>query len=1110
MMIHLDVLSLIPTCTELSYVVKGKYVIFTTAECYVIRLIISVCLIFVSVKTLLYLVTHNSFNMQEANDKKSSAKSTITMQEETSTTITKDSGYSTSCNSQSHKSGSFNSKSSNSASSGGSSASYRKDNVRQESANKETGSQDKMKTTRRHKKKKKMSTSTENLCSHDEQSTPMDQNEQATCQSSNQEVSISEPITEENESECKNYMNKPKPDPPPMSPPSVGVVEEKELVQNVVETDAAPTNSKEFNAIVSMKDGVVLYCTSTLTDVLGFPADMWLGRSFIDFVHPDDQSMFASYVASCITTPDEDEQSRQQGTSVSNVLFPTNKNKTKKNSVYCCLRHYKSLFKGGYGITERKVDYMPCQLIFNFKEIPVELSDSGMQQGMFLIITAKALHSAYKVSDEKMVSCDKVFIKHNNLCQISYVNEEILPYFGYLPHRTLGRSIFNFYHPEDLPYIKKIYSDLLKDNSFCKQKITSKPIRFRCQNGHFAIVETEWSTFINPWTGKLEFITGHHSVIQGPQQPDVCTIVDVQEPYLLSDEKLKHSKIIQDEIHIMLDKPATKHLAESKNKISHEPKGLSSFMESLTKNTIVPNKSNEFRMEVPPTENISERDSVMLGEISPHHEYSDGKSSSETPPSYNQLNYDDNIQRFFESKPKTSPCHSKSYRRLPSDKNKSESSETSGDSETFGNEAGAAGASGSRKHSHYHQKLKLTEESLIKHNADMEKKMVQKHKEQKLSIKCKNKQLQENSSGTHGVKRSGSHSWENEPFKSAKQSHSHHHGDATTATTRNYSGECTTRTSRHPNTSTCVSTSINLWPPFNVNMNPLITTNNTLSTSTLVPYMYIPNETAAKMGSNVPGPSMPGIPYVSPFVYPLPLPMYSPMLPFYSPLPLNNLPSQSLLTPPNRVPVPDVQQNQQSSSFNNANDTRVSSFENSFTGDESSYQSSMYSLLRTDESSPEEDNAKVTKKPVPPKKPTLEQNLKLGIVRKFPSSNEQLQYQLAERKLNDVLSKDLSALNKMNQPDLVNVQLSQLYSELELEGIRRLKFEDGFTSSDGFESFGNTSSDENSASKPPPMKKKTVNYDNLSRLFEENAPMPPPDMEAITPREESPTVAANC
>lgn len=43
----------------------------------------------------------------------------------------------------------------------------------------------------------------------------------------------------------------------------------------------------------------------------------------------------------------------------------------------------------------------------------------------------------------------------------------------------------------------------------------------------------------------------------------------------------------------------------------------------------------------------------MLGEISPHHDSYNSKSSSETLPSYNQLNYNENIQRFFQSKPKT-------------------------------------------------------------------------------------------------------------------------------------------------------------------------------------------------------------------------------------------------------------------------------------------------------------------------------------------------------------------------------------------------------------------------------------------------------------------------
>lgn len=52
-----------------------------------------------------------------------------------------------------------------------------------------------------------------------------------------------------------------------------------------------------------MYDGVVLYTTPGLTSVLGFPKDTWLGRSFMDFVHPKDRETLASQITSDIPLP---------------------------------------------------------------------------------------------------------------------------------------------------------------------------------------------------------------------------------------------------------------------------------------------------------------------------------------------------------------------------------------------------------------------------------------------------------------------------------------------------------------------------------------------------------------------------------------------------------------------------------------------------------------------------------------------------------------------------------------------------------------------------------------------------------------------------------------
>lgn len=34
------------------------------------------------------------------------------------------------------------------------------------------------------------------------------------------------------------------------------------------------------------------------------------------------------------------------------------------------------------------------------------------------------------------------------------------------------------------------------------------------QNGDYVKLETEWSSFINPWSRKLEFVIGKHHIIE--------------------------------------------------------------------------------------------------------------------------------------------------------------------------------------------------------------------------------------------------------------------------------------------------------------------------------------------------------------------------------------------------------------------------------------------------------------------------------------------------------------------------------------------------------------------------------------------------------------------
>lgn len=60
--------------------------------------------------------------------------------------------------------------------------------------------------------------------------------------------------------------------------------------------DREQGTDKGFSAAVSLNDGRVICTTTSIVAMLGYPKDMWNGRSFIDFVHPKDRATFNNQI----------------------------------------------------------------------------------------------------------------------------------------------------------------------------------------------------------------------------------------------------------------------------------------------------------------------------------------------------------------------------------------------------------------------------------------------------------------------------------------------------------------------------------------------------------------------------------------------------------------------------------------------------------------------------------------------------------------------------------------------------------------------------------------------------------------------------------------------
>ncbi|XP_030039622.2 period circadian protein isoform X2 [Manduca sexta] len=393
-----------------------------------------------------------------------------------------------------------------------------------------------------------------------------------------------------------------------------------------------PTSSYSttgFSCVISMHDGIVMYTTSSLTTTLGFPKDMWIGRSFIDFVHPRDRNTFASQITSGLAVPKIVNGTQEKGQSPGNPA----------STMVCRIRRYRGLTTG-FGVKDRVVTFMPFLLKFTFKNVSDEEG-----KVIYLVIQATPFFSAFRIPSEVVSKAVPFVMRHAANGNLEYIDPESVPYLGYLPQDVTDKDALQLYHPEDLDYLQQVYETIVKEGGVPR----TKAYRMMAQNGDYLKLETEWSSFINPWSKRLEFVIGKHHIIEGPSNPDVFQSPDPEKAVAMSEEEKAKAQKYRENIIRTMNEVLTKPAEVAKQQMTKRCQDLASFMESLMEEQ-QPKVDEELRLDIQdPDHSYYERDSVMLGGISPHHDYNDSKSSTGTPLSYNQLNYNETLQRYFDS-----------------------------------------------------------------------------------------------------------------------------------------------------------------------------------------------------------------------------------------------------------------------------------------------------------------------------------------------------------------------------------------------------------------------------------------------------------------------------
>ncbi|XP_027254126.1 period circadian protein homolog 3 isoform X19 [Cricetulus griseus] len=251
-----------------------------------------------------------------------------------------------------------------------------------------------------------------------------------------------------------------------------------------------------FVAVFSFLSGRLVHISEQAALILNSKKDTLESSHFVDLLAPQDVSVFYTH-----TAPTQ-------------LPFWNNWTQRASQCEYAPVKSFFCRICGGGDRAQKK-------LCSPFRILPylVHVQNSAQPEPEpCCLALAEKIHSGYEAP---RIPVDKrIFTTtHTPGCVFLEVDDRAVPLLGYLPQDLIGTSILTYLHPEDRPLMFAIHQKVLKYVGH--PPFEHLPIRFCTQNGDYIILDSSWSSFVNPWSRKVSFIIGRHKVRTSPLNEDV-------------------------------------------------------------------------------------------------------------------------------------------------------------------------------------------------------------------------------------------------------------------------------------------------------------------------------------------------------------------------------------------------------------------------------------------------------------------------------------------------------------------------------------------------------------------------------------------------------------
>ncbi|CDQ76232.1 unnamed protein product [Oncorhynchus mykiss] len=297
-------------------------------------------------------------------------------------------------------------------------------------------------------------------------------------------------------------------------------------------------NNDNFAVAISLITGKIVYISDQAASILNCKRGVFKDARFVEFLTPQDVSVFYSFTT----------RYRLPSWSMCPGAESSPSDCMREKSFFCRISGGKEC-EGG-------LQYSP----FRMTPFLMKVQDKVHSENQLCcLLLAERLHSGYEAP--RIPSDKRIFTTtHTPSCVFQDVDERqdtkhfsdtvAVPLLGYLPQDLIGTPVLLLMHPNDRQSMLTIHKRILQ---YAGQPFDYSSIRFCTRNGEYAIIDTSWSSFVNPWTCKVSFIIGRHTVRMGPVNEDVF---EAPLPALM-ETKIMDSEVqeITEQIHRLLLQP---------------------------------------------------------------------------------------------------------------------------------------------------------------------------------------------------------------------------------------------------------------------------------------------------------------------------------------------------------------------------------------------------------------------------------------------------------------------------------------------------------------------------------------------------------------------------